>query len=235
MFKSNGFFVNEMFGSLEGEGPHVGSPTYFIRLQGCDVNCSWCDTQKALPIPKEDEHASFISLQELRHKILHTRYPRYSITGGNPLLQDINIIAAFCLEANYKAQIHLEHPGVLPCSDDVTFSPVLSLFSSIGFDLKTPSSRVSNKHALSYIKKIDRLWNTPEWAKSYIKIPLFTEEDITFAWSVISAFENTPIYLSLGEGKQCEINLDRVVKLVKDINSPKVKLGFQLHKLLGFE
>ncbi len=37
--------VNEMFYSLEGEGPYIGIPTFFIRLTGCNLRCEWCDTK----------------------------------------------------------------------------------------------------------------------------------------------------------------------------------------------
>lgn len=37
--------VSEIFLSIQGEGPHAGSPAHFLRLQGCDVGCTWCDTR----------------------------------------------------------------------------------------------------------------------------------------------------------------------------------------------
>jgi len=37
--------VSELFLSLQGEGPSAGTPAHFLRLQGCDVGCSWCDTK----------------------------------------------------------------------------------------------------------------------------------------------------------------------------------------------
>ena len=37
--------VSEHFLSLQGEGPSVGTPAHFLRLQGCDVGCRWCDTK----------------------------------------------------------------------------------------------------------------------------------------------------------------------------------------------
>ena len=41
--------VSEIFGpTVQGEGPQIGCPTYFIRTGGCDYRCSWCDTPYAV-------------------------------------------------------------------------------------------------------------------------------------------------------------------------------------------
>ena len=37
--------LSEVFLSIQGEGPSAGTPAHFIRLQGCDVGCRWCDTK----------------------------------------------------------------------------------------------------------------------------------------------------------------------------------------------
>src|SRR5262245_42764119 len=37
--------VSELFLSLQGEGPSAGTPAHFLRLQGCDVGCTWCDSK----------------------------------------------------------------------------------------------------------------------------------------------------------------------------------------------
>ena len=37
--------ISELFHSIQGEGPSAGTPAHFLRLQGCDVGCTWCDSK----------------------------------------------------------------------------------------------------------------------------------------------------------------------------------------------
>lgn len=47
--------INEMFQTLQGEGYFTGVPAIFIRLQGCPVGCSWCDTKHTWEMTPENE------------------------------------------------------------------------------------------------------------------------------------------------------------------------------------
>ena len=47
--------INELFETIQGEGAYTGQPSVFIRLQGCPVACSWCDTKHTWDINLEDE------------------------------------------------------------------------------------------------------------------------------------------------------------------------------------
>lgn len=226
---SNGFYINEMFASLEGEGPSVGTPTYFIRLQGCDIGCSWCDTKKAMGIKQE---GTFIDCEALKEKIPFS--PRYSITGGNPLLQDINILAVLCLEVNPNAEIHLEHPGIFVNKTDLPYvRPVYSLFTSVGFDLKPPSSGTDyyKFDSIVSMKAVEK-----KGVACYVKVPVFSCEDLGFAKPLSESFSNSdiPIFISLGDGPGQELKINHLVKTVTEVNHKNFRLGFQMHKLLGF-
>jgi 7-carboxy-7-deazaguanine synthase len=75
--------VNETFTSLQGEGALIGSPTFFIRLDGCPLRCSWCDTPYAL----EGDRGRSMSVDALC--AMARAFARIVITGGEPLAQDI--------------------------------------------------------------------------------------------------------------------------------------------------
>lgn len=76
-----GLFLTEIFCSVQGESSLVGWPTVFVRLSGCNLRCSWCDTPYSFARGKfypEDEIVQQVALHGVRH---------VCITGGEPLLQ----------------------------------------------------------------------------------------------------------------------------------------------------
>ena len=57
--------INEVFPTIQGEATYTGTPATFIRLQGCPVGCSWCDTKHTWPIGLERKK---ISQEEMEAK-----------------------------------------------------------------------------------------------------------------------------------------------------------------------
>lgn len=81
------FKVSEIFDSVQGEGPSTGVPCTFLRLAGCNLRCTWCDTAYTWDWSRYDYRAE---VQVLTLDVLATRLARASrlvITGGEPLLQ----------------------------------------------------------------------------------------------------------------------------------------------------
>lgn len=79
-------YVSEIFTSIQGEGAHAGKPAVFVRLQGCNLRCPWCDEPKAL----EFNRGAPMLLDDIVAKILpDLRSVRYLVlTGGEPTAQD---------------------------------------------------------------------------------------------------------------------------------------------------
>ena len=75
----------EIFYSLQGEGARAGSPAVFLRLAGCNLHCSWCDTKHSWG------RGVTMSEQELAEKIRSYGSPGLVITGGEPLMQAVAI------------------------------------------------------------------------------------------------------------------------------------------------
>lgn len=80
--------VNETFFSLQGEGSLIGTPAFFIRLDGCPLRCSWCDTAYAL----KGDSGIAMAVDDLLERAGNA--PHVVITGGEPLAQDITELVA---------------------------------------------------------------------------------------------------------------------------------------------
>lgn len=106
--------VNETFVSIQGEGNLIGSPSLFIRLDGCPLRCSWCDTPYAL----DGDAGCPISVEAL--VALAAEHMRVVITGGEPLAQDVRPL----VEALAGRHITIETSGTIFAD-----LPKVSLFS----------------------------------------------------------------------------------------------------------
>lgn len=98
--------VNEVYYSLQGEGARAGEATIFIRLQGCDLACSFCDT--------EFESGQEMDLNEL-YKVVK-KYPGRWITwtGGEPMLQLTEEIVKFFRLGGYKQSLETNGNHSIP-------------------------------------------------------------------------------------------------------------------------
>lgn len=124
--------ISEIFYSLQGETTRVGLPTVFVRLTGCPLRCSWCDTTYAFTGGRT------LSLEEILAQVA-AYTPRYvCVTGGEPLAQKncLKLLTALC-DAGYD--VSLETSGTLPVGEvDARVSRIV--------DLKPPSSGESTKN-----------------------------------------------------------------------------------------
>lgn len=104
--------ISEVFRSIQGEGFHTGRPAIFIRFAGCNLKCSWCDT--------DHTEKMRLTLDELSQKILSLWHPIGDfvvLTGGEPTLYDLKslvnaIYGTIAVETNgtrIKAIEELKH------------------------------------------------------------------------------------------------------------------------------
>jgi len=84
--------INEIFTSVQGEGVHAGKRATFIRLQGCSVGCSWCDTKRAW---NPEGAISYLLAGEIVEEV---QAGHVVITGGEPTLWDLEELL-FALKA----------------------------------------------------------------------------------------------------------------------------------------
>ncbi|CAC9591652.1 7-carboxy-7-deazaguanine synthase (EC 4.3.99.3) [uncultured Gammaproteobacteria bacterium] len=152
--------IIEIFYSLQGEAREVGLPTTFIRLTGCPLRCSYCDTEYAF------KGNNLVSINEIIGEIkqYNTRY--ICVTGGEPLAQiNCHILLDTLVKNNYL--VSLETSGSIDISE---INPGVSIV----MDVKTPSSNESSQNLYSNIEKLQE--------KDQLKFVIGSRTD--FDWSV---------------------------------------------------
>src|SRR6478672_4285956 len=93
--------VMEAFYTLQGEGFHQGRAAYFIRLGGCDVGCSWCDVKESWDA---DAHPKR-SIEDLVATVKNAGANLAVITGGEPLLHNLDALTSSLQEAGIRTNI----------------------------------------------------------------------------------------------------------------------------------
>jgi len=77
--------VNEIYPSIQGEGLLIGLPAVFIRLQGCNLRCPWCDQPSALSF---SEGGASLEVEQILDKVSEYKIRHVVITGGEPFAQE---------------------------------------------------------------------------------------------------------------------------------------------------
>jgi len=92
--------VNEIFYSLQGESTFSGRPCAFVRLTGCNLRCSYCDTIYAY------ENGTKMEIEHIIKQVDSFRCPLVEITGGEPLIQaETPLLIHSLLENGYEVLI----------------------------------------------------------------------------------------------------------------------------------
>lgn len=201
--------LSEIFFSLQGEAARSGMPTVFIRLTGCPLRCTWCDTEYAFT------GGTTTALGTILTEV--ARYPtrHVCVTGGEPLAQKgcIDLLTALC-EAGYD--VCLETSGALD------IAPVDPRVARI-MDLKAPGSGECSKNLLS---NITHLRTTDE-----VKIVIASRADFDWACEMIAAHQlaaRCDVVLSPVASQQNPTELAEWI-LAAGLH---VRFQLQLHKLL---
>ena len=81
--------INEIFKSIQGEGPNFGKPAIFLRTAQCNLKCTWCDTKYTWDWENYDytKEVKEMTLEEIKDQVLDLEIKHLVITGGEPLLQ----------------------------------------------------------------------------------------------------------------------------------------------------
>ncbi len=207
----------EIFYSLQGESSFAGLPCVFVRLSGCNLNCSWCDTVYAKTESKK------VSIRKIVKRVKAFGCSLVEITGGEPLIQE-NTPDLISLMIQEGFQVLVETNGSLSIKN--LPGECIKII-----DIKCPLSGESNKNFLGNLELINK--------KDEIKFVIAGKEDYDFAKDIIHTklmdMDNgSPvipcknIHLSPVFGK---INPKELAEwIIQD--RLKARLSMQIHKLI---
>lgn len=162
----------EDFYTLQGEGFHSGRAAYFIRLAGCDVGCVWCDVKESWPA----EQHPLVSVDEMVSRALHHPGRLAVITGGEPLMYNLDLLTSRLKEAGFET--NMETSGAYPLSgtwDWICVSPkkfkaplpeVLARANEFKVVVYHKSDLDWMQQFLPSLSPDCRLYLQPEWSKA---------------------------------------------------------------------
>ncbi len=171
--------ITEIFPSVQGEGLRQGEPTIFIRLSGCNLKCSFCDTKYAW---EEGQQYSVDQVLEEVRKIRQSFPAQWiCITGGEPLLQDIDGLTKALKKKGLKIQVEtnatlyrtlpVDWYSISPKPDRYTYRPE---YREKAKELKIIVTKNLDLESIRRLRK----W-FPE------KIPILLQPQSNRKWSII--------------------------------------------------
>jgi organic radical activating enzyme len=167
----------EEFYSIQGEGYHTGKAAYFIRLGGCDVGCSWCDSRFAW----DPETYPMVSTDDIINRAAGSGADSVVVTGGEPLMWNLDLLCEGLKRNNICT--FLETSGAYPFSgtwDWICISPKRNMppeqsKCQLADELKVI---IEEKDDLEWAEKYRRmvskkcrLFLQPEWSRFEAIIP----------------------------------------------------------------
>jgi 7-carboxy-7-deazaguanine synthase len=201
--------VNEIFYSLQGESTRAGWPCVLVRLTGCQMRCSWCDSTYSF------HEGSWMSVGEVLDAVAAFDCPLVEVTGGEPLLQPATrpLLAAL---ADRGHEVLLETGGGLDVGGvDPRVRRIV--------DVKCPASGEAANNRWANLELLT--------GRDEVKFVLADEADYVWAKAVIAEHrlaERCPVHLSPVHGRLDATELAEWV--LRDRLRARVQL--QLHKLL---
>jgi len=160
------FYVNEIFFSVQGEGTRAGMPCVFVRLQGCKLRCSWCDTTYALDHKKG---GITMTAQEIIDTVQSYNCSFVEFTGGEPLEQE-NIYPLLTWFCNNNYTVAIETGGHV--NTEFVDERVVRII-----DMKCPDSKMmslNNHRNLEVLRKTDE-----------VKFVIASEQDYQWAKELV--------------------------------------------------
>ncbi|MDY6954354.1 MAG: radical SAM protein [Thermodesulfobacteriota bacterium] len=200
--------VNEIFYSIQGESTYAGRPCVFVRLTGCNLRCSYCDTQYAY------EEGDEMEIDRIVHRVGCYNCPLVEVTGGEPLIQkETPGLVHSLIQEGYKVLTETNGSQDISRLDDRCVRIV---------DVKCPAS---GEHHHNDLANLDRLTDGDE-----IKFVISNREDYEFARDMVDSkvLGKNPVHFSPVFGM---VESNKLAGWLLD-DHLNVRLHLQLHKII---
>ncbi len=201
--------INEIFKSIQGESSHSGLPCVFVRLTGCNLRCTWCDTEYAFYEGKG------MTVDDVVDAVDQCGISLVEITGGEPLMQKEAIPLMQTLLGK-KYTVMLETGGALPI-DEVP-EPVIKIL-----DLKCPGSGEVSKNNYENLQHLT--------LKDEVKFVILDREDYDWSKNILNEYLLPQKAQVLFSPVYEKLDLKDLVQWVLEDNLP-VRIQTQLHKVI---
>lgn len=201
--------VCEIFSSIQGESSYAGFPCTFVRLTGCNLRCTYCDTQYAY------SEGSELSEEDIISRVSNAGFNLVEITGGEPLLQkEVYPLIKRLIEEGYTVLVETNGSQSIR---DIDRRAVVIL------DIKTPGSGMHEEMDLS---NLDNIKNKDE-----VKFVITGSADYEWSKDIIHKFRlanRSGILLSPAYGILAPKDLAKW--MLQD--RIKARLNLQIHKYM---
>lgn len=215
--------VNEVFETIQGEAAFTGSPSVFLRLQGCPVGCGWCDTKHTWHTLPEDQ----LSQSEIIAKTDDS--PHYYVSDAKSIAEMV--------ADNYQAK-HVVITGGEPCMIDLTDLTTELLARGLRVQIETSGTFEIKVHPDAWVTlspKIDMPGGLTVLASSYdraneIKYPVGNERDIAVVVEQVVQHVRPNKLLWLQPLSQSKKATDLCIAAATQLDA---RVSIQTHKFIG--
>lgn len=206
--------VIEKFISINGEGMKQGELAIFIRLEGCNLRCAYCDTTYSFINPKfKDE-----TVEEIVAYCIETGIKNVTLTGGEPLIHDdVDALIRELYKNNFN--IEVETNGSVDISKYKDLDKI-----SFTLDYKTSCSKMSkfmNFANYKYLKRIDS-----------IKFVCASHDDLVESLDIINKYQLIGKCNLIFSPVWGEIKFEDIVEFMKENKLNECRMQLQIHKII---
>jgi 7-carboxy-7-deazaguanine synthase len=209
--------VSEVFGpTIQGEGPSVGRPAAFVRLGGCNLDCSWCDT------PYTWDWTRYRAADELRRvgvddvvaQVAAMSVPMLVVSGGEPLLQQRALLPLLVAASEHRWRVEVETNGTVAPDADVS-----ALVDQFNVSPKLANSGIAPERRL----RPDVLRAFQAGARAVFKFVVCDASDVAEVRALVDEHGLEPVYL-MPEG----VDATTLTARMRDLVGPAVAAGYRL-------